>query len=1603
MDLGRVRLLAVEMLVQFCRFAPLDWDAFDQHAPCCVAPAMARFRAALAGATDFASARDATDRLVDAVDEAVSLLGGTVVEALLDSVRNAVVLYDCATHAVVRCSPATSTLLGFAPVGRRLRSLVHPDDVGRCFDKGMDRATLRLRHANGDWVWIEGSSIFLPEEQLLVLTLRSVSTERALEAKTAELQAVLDHCPVPLLIAHVACGLSVDYVSPSTCAYVGQDEAGVRAWNTFDHDDRDAVLAYVGAGDFATPLPRRVLKGDGSLGVVVSSMAFLPDGRLLVVSVPQEAEVARASMLTLLDQIQVGVVRTSGPEDNYRVLDVSDAWCRLTGYARSEVRGRTGGTRFLQGPHTDPTTVQQIREALVQGASIDVVLRNYTKDGRAFWCRMTAVRLPNGEYGGTVSDVSSTHDVEDAFRARHERLVAWGQIAIVECDPQMRVVAVNAAARRLWGLSETWVLSPGTTSRRFLGSFARDGVRTIRRADNGEPRTVRVTLVPQADGVDVVCVDLTDARRTEEQLANTGKELRQLIETANAPIFGVDTEGNVNEWNATTVRLTGYAKDEALGRPFVGTFLCREVVANDSGASIPLSAVEVQGVLDRALRGDETSNYSLAFRTKAGAIRQLLVNATTRRAVDGTVTGVVGVAQDVTEYEAALRRETDEASRADAEQGLNDYLAHEVRNPLSVAVGALRFVGDALPPSTDPTIQSDLQTAASALTYVDELLSTLLELNKGQEGKRELRTAPCCLLADVLEPVFEMMACREPTGPTLRVATSDPVWVEADALQLKQVVTNLVKNALKFVPSGEVRLGAERASVDSVLLWVEDTGPGIPPSKVGRLFDQYEQLSAAPGQGTGLGLALCRQMVEQMGGTIHLDPQHPAGARFVARLPLEVVPAPPPHVAEVEGTLVRLRGPYTALVVDDDPLVRTMLRRTLLAVGLASVDEAASGDACLRECERGAYDLLVVDHHMGSGRTGAETMAALRARGEPALVVGCSGNDVRAEHLAAGAQLFWSKPPPPHPVLADALRGALPLPRTWRVLVLDDNATCVFLMKRRLTRVLGDRTSVVCVQSGEAALELVRGEAYDLLVLDELLEGDVVGTDVARAARAAGSDAVIVGCSGRSMASQHEDAGCDLSWDKTVGATQMATDLAAVLRRGQRRPPAADPWSACVAEYGEDLASTLVEDTQARFARAATQLPVLAAADDWTAVHRLVHDVKGTSGMLRLHSQHDAASALHSDLETRRGTPADWRASLATLCSGLRSLCPPLAPEVPLARVLLVEDNEAQALAIEHRLVAAGLRVTVRTGRFAAPRALETLETDAFDLVVSDLHLGDPGVDGHAVCRAAADQGLFALLITADTSVCLADVGERVRFVSKPVTAAQVALMVREYEVFRQSRTARASTLALTPVRDSVPGLRAERDALLGLVGAMNEQFGVLRRDPAPPMTATADPPSVVTQRLLHVARLQNEVLELRLERAQEEAVVSHRHVARLSAVVQGEAVEVEVAPRPRLFWADAVVSERSVVQLLRPPRTLEVLASEGAAVYGVKLDGEVWVTFRNGEDRGRFTETLTQRFPSLETDRVVVAPSDWLGCAACRGVVHVSLVAEHARVCHRL
>ena len=110
-------------------------------------------------------------------------------------------------------------------------------------------------------------------------------------------------------------------------------------------------------------------------------------------------------------------------------------------------------------------------------------------------------------------------------------------------------------------------------------------------------------------------------------------ELRQLVDTANAPIFGIDTDGLVNEWNNKTVEITGFSKEEAFGEPLVNTFIKNNL------------RKQVQSVMTNAIMGNETSNYELEFDTKTGETVYLLVNATTRRDPDGQIIGVVGVAQ----------------------------------------------------------------------------------------------------------------------------------------------------------------------------------------------------------------------------------------------------------------------------------------------------------------------------------------------------------------------------------------------------------------------------------------------------------------------------------------------------------------------------------------------------------------------------------------------------------------------------------------------------------------------------------------------------------------------------------------------------------------------------------------------------------------------------------------------------------------------------------------------------------------------------------------------------------------------------------------------
>jgi len=198
------------------------------------------------------------------------------------------------------------------------------------------------------------------------------------------------------------------------------------------------------------------------------------------------------------------------------------------------------------------------------------------------------------------------------------------------------------------------------------GMWVRETVRVVKNTDGNS-----IALV--------VCEDITETKSAQAKQERTAVELTLLIDTANAPIFGIDTQGRVNEWNQTAVKITGYGKEDVMGRDLVQDFIMDEYKE------------PVKQVLDNALKGVETTNYEFPLYTKDGKRLQILLNATARRDMEGNIIGVIGIGQDITELrqkENALNQ----AQKMEAVGQLTGGIAHDFNNLLSIISGNLRFL-----------------------------------------------------------------------------------------------------------------------------------------------------------------------------------------------------------------------------------------------------------------------------------------------------------------------------------------------------------------------------------------------------------------------------------------------------------------------------------------------------------------------------------------------------------------------------------------------------------------------------------------------------------------------------------------------------------------------------------------------------------------------------------------------------------------------------------------------------------------------------------------------------------------------------------------------
>lgn len=338
------------------------------------------------------------------------------------------------------------------------------------------------------------------------------------------------------------------------------------------------------------------------------------------------------------------------------------------------------------------------------------------------------------------------------------------------------------------------------------------------------------------------------------------------------------------------------------------------------------------------------------------------------------------------------------------------HVSHEIRTPLNGILGMTQAL---LSRSIPVDVRDDLEVVRESGTGLVALISDLLDLTRAEVGKLELHEAPVDLfrLARSVAALYRPVADSKGVELAIAGASSGEMWLSTDEVRLRQVLGNLVANAVKFTDAGIVSVvvstaPATESSVD-VLLSVEDSGRGMSPDRVARLFQPFSQVhDDATKGGSGLGLAISRELAARLGGTLDVSSTEGAGSVFSLRLRLPVAVRPSSKTAAAPE-LPR----FSALVVDDNALNRKVARALLERLG-GTVTEAASGEAGVAAALVSPCDVVLMDLHM-TNLDGLEATRVLRARGFDGAVVGLTGEQMErseTDWLSAGANALLSKP-----------------------------------------------------------------------------------------------------------------------------------------------------------------------------------------------------------------------------------------------------------------------------------------------------------------------------------------------------------------------------------------------------------------------------------------------------------------------------------------------------------------------------------------------------------------------------------------------------------------
>jgi PAS domain S-box-containing protein len=701
----------------------------------------------------------------------------------------------------------------------------------------------------------------------------------------------------------------------------------------------------------------------------------------------------------------------------------------ITGYTPADILG-SHFSRFYPPEQVNRGWPQFELERAAEDGRFEDESWRVRKDGSRFWANVviTALRDPRGKLIGfakVTRDLTERRSHEELLRQNEERFRALVQdvkdYAIFLLDPGGLVASWNIGAEKLTGyISEEIV---GSHFSRFYtadairrrwpehelrtatmeGRFEDEGWR-VRKDGSRFWANVVITALRdrsgQLIGFSKITRDLTERKKHEQQIAESEARFRLLVEgVSDYAIVMLDHAGTIGSWNSGAEAITGHTAAQMLGKHLSHLYVSEDVHSSKPWQHL-LLAHENGRITEEGwrLRRDGAQFWA------AATISALHDHEHKHR-------GYVCVMQDLTQ-----RRHAE--ALADTTKRMHEFiamLAHELRNPLAPIRNAVELM--ARKGLGDPTLEAMRATIERQTTLLARIIDELLDVNRIARGQLAIERGTVDLRNVLLHAIEASRPSIDTGGHRLSVDLPDePLIVQGDAMRLTQAIVNLLNNAARYTPpGGEIRLLASKRDTD-VVIRVRDTGKGIAPHDLERIFDLFTQVDAREGAqhgGLGVGLALVRRVIELHAGSVRAHSDGAGrGSEFVIRLPLPI--EHPELVADNEPlgrdtTLPRLR----ILVVDDNKDAADSLQLLLQALG-QDVYAVYDGRTALSATETFRPHVVMLDIGM-PGMSGYEVADALRTGygdGAPVLVAITGwGQETDREHAKShGFVHHFTKP-----------------------------------------------------------------------------------------------------------------------------------------------------------------------------------------------------------------------------------------------------------------------------------------------------------------------------------------------------------------------------------------------------------------------------------------------------------------------------------------------------------------------------------------------------------------------------------------------------------------